>query len=87
MSSFAIVSVEKESMEKESERISKLKAPTMALKGGHTKEVLSVAFNSEGNCLASAGADKHICLFSFFLKKKDCFILFIISALECLWRL
>lgn len=86
MSSFAIVSVEKESMEKESERISKLKAPTMALKGGHTKEVLSVAFNSEGNCLASAGADKHICLFSILLKNV-LFLLIIISTLECLWRL
>ena len=48
-------------------RLSKLKAPTMALRGGHTKEVLSIAFNHDGTVIASSGADKHIRLILFSL--------------------
>ena len=48
-------------------RLSKLFAPTMALRGGHSKEVLAASFNTDGTTIASAGADKRIRFTLLFL--------------------
>ena len=53
------------SNDNDNQRLSHLQAPTMALKGGHKKEVLNLAFNSDGTLVASAGADKTICILVF----------------------